>query len=135
MTISHTQYQNFSVVRLDGTLRAPLRPDLSRRVKTLLDRDERRIVVDLSRLVAIDAAGVGELARAFSATHAAGGVLRITRVSPRVRLILRIAGVLPFLTARADVALSEGKREKGKGRIPFPFSVTEMKHPRGILCP
>ena len=102
MTIHHSQCANVSIVRLDGALRAPVSNEFSRRVKTLLDRGERRIVVDLSRVVAVDAAGVGELVRAFNATCAAGGVLRITRANRQVRRILRVAGVLPLLSARTD---------------------------------
>lgn len=104
MTICHSQHAKFSVLRVEGALRAPLRHELSRKVQTLLDRGERRFVVDLSRLVAMDAAGVGELVRAFSATCAAGGVLRMTRAGRRVRQMLQIAGVLPLLMARPDVS-------------------------------
>jgi len=75
-----------------------LNSELSQRVQSLLSDGERRILLDLSRLSDIDAAGVGELVRAFNTTSAAGGVLQIAHASRRVRKVLQIAGVLKILT-------------------------------------
>jgi anti-sigma B factor antagonist len=94
-----------SILEVEGTLRAPVTSELSQGVQTLLVRGERRILLDLSRLSAIDAAGVGELVRAFNTARAAGGVLRIAHASRRVRQLLHIAGVLGLLTAGADAQL------------------------------
>src|SRR4030095_10098945 len=71
------------VVDVDGDLRAPLRPELRHTIDALLARGERRIVLDLARLSAIDAAGIGELIRARDAALAARGVLHIAH--PRGR--------------------------------------------------
>ena len=88
-----------SILEVEGTLRAPVNAELSQRVQALLARGERRILLDLSRLSDMDAAGVGELVRAFNTTNAAGGILQIVDASRRVRQLLNIAGVLKLLTA------------------------------------
>ena len=88
-----------SILEVEGTLRAPVNAELSQRVQALLARGERRILLDLSRLSDIDAAGVGELVRAFNTTSAAGGILQIVYANRRVRQLLNIAGVLTLLTA------------------------------------
>jgi anti-sigma B factor antagonist len=88
-----------SILEVEGTLRAPVNAELSQRVQALLACGERRILLDLSRLSDMDAAGVGELVRAFNTTSAAGGILQIVDASRRVRQLLNIAGVLKLLTA------------------------------------
>ena len=103
-------------------MREPISHEFGRRVRMLLDRGERRIVVDLSRVVAMDAAGVGELVRAFSATCAAGGVLRIARASRRIRQILRVGGVLPLLSARMDASNTTALDRASRLAEAFPFA-------------
>ena len=91
-----------SVVPVDGTLRAPVGTALRRSVEALLDRGERRVVLDLARLSAIDAAGIGELMRVRSTTTAAGGVLHVARAGRRVRTLLRVTGVFALLSTGAE---------------------------------
>jgi anti-sigma B factor antagonist len=88
-----------SVLEVDGRLQAPVNSRLIQHVQTRLFRGERRILLDLSRVTAIDAAGVGELIRAFNATRAAGGELRVARANSRIFRLLEVAGVLRCLTA------------------------------------
>ena len=52
-----------SLLEVDGRLQAPANSTLIQRVQTRLFRGERRIFLDLSRVTAIDAAGVGKLIR------------------------------------------------------------------------
>jgi anti-anti-sigma factor len=95
---------HLSILHVERTLRAPVDSELSRNVEGLLDRGKRWVLLDLSRLADIDAAGVGELVRAFNTTTAAGGVLRITHPTRRVRRLLQTAGVLELLSAGAAAA-------------------------------
>jgi anti-anti-sigma factor len=88
----------FSVLELEGTLRAPLNGELRQQVEVLLGRNERRILVNLARLSAIDAAGVGALVDAYVIASRAGGVLRVSEASWRVRRLLDVAGVLDLLS-------------------------------------
>ena len=87
-----------SIIELEGTLRAPVGPWLSQVVRTRVARGERRILLDLARLTAIDAAGIGELVRALNVAAAAGGALWIERPNPRVHRLLQIAGLMEILT-------------------------------------
>ena len=90
-----------SVVRLQGSLRAPIRRSLRRQVRALLRRGERRIVIDLTEVLFIDAAGIGELVRAFNMSAAAHGQLRIVNATRWVRQILEFVGLFELLTGRA----------------------------------
>ena len=93
-----------STLEVGQTLRVPVNYQLRHKVQALLNRGERRILLDLARLSEIDAAGVGELIRAFKSTSAARGVLRITHPSRRVRRLLQTAGLLQLLTAEPTPA-------------------------------
>jgi anti-anti-sigma factor len=88
----------WTIVELHGTLRAPADMTLREKVDALLGRGERQIVLDLAGISAIDAAGIGELIRAYHTTIAAGGVMRIARARGRVRLVLKFVGVLNLLS-------------------------------------
>ena len=102
MTSLLEQCTRRSILEVDGALRAPVTSELRHRVQALLVRGERRILLDLSRLSHLDAAGVGELVCALRTTHAAGGVLEVAHASRRVGQLLHIAGVLQLLTGGAS---------------------------------
>jgi anti-anti-sigma factor len=55
-------------------------------------------VLDLTRVSRLDAAGVGELVRAYNMTMAAQGVLRIAHPTAWVRQILERVGLFDILT-------------------------------------
>ena len=73
--------ERFCTVYTDGSLLFPVNPDLLTRVRTLLRRGERGIVLDLSSVSLIDAAGVGELVRAYNLASAMDVSLRIVHTT------------------------------------------------------
>ena len=92
----------FSILPVEGTLRTPVSAQLRRRIEALVGRGERRVVLDLANVSEIDAAGVGELMRAFNAMKAAGGALQIAHAGRRVRKVLHVTGVFKLLNRGAD---------------------------------
>jgi anti-sigma B factor antagonist len=101
-----------SVLEVHGALRVPLRSDLRARVEGVLGRGCRRILLDLSGLLAIDASGIGELIQAYNTTMSEGGVLRIVGANRRVRRLLEISGVFELLTRGA---MGEQARDASRG--------------------
>ena len=99
MTLLFEECTEFVVLDVEGTLRAPVRRELRRNVEALLNRGERRILVNLAQLTDIDAAGVGELLRAYHTTRAMGGVLQLAHARGYVRRILDVTGILARLGA------------------------------------
>jgi anti-anti-sigma factor len=89
------------IVQLEGKLRAPVNSELSERVEAALARGEQRILLNLSQLSDIDAAGIGELVRLFNMTKAVGGGLQIAHVTGHVERLLDITGLLTQLSAAA----------------------------------
>ena len=94
-----------SVLHLDGPLRGPTNTGLRRSVRTLLRRGERRIVLDLAHVPAVDAAGLGELVRAFNMATAVDGALRITHTTRHVRECLNRVGLFDLLSQDPDLAV------------------------------
>lgn len=87
------------VLHLEGPLRAPLDGTLRHDVRALLRRGERIIVLDLSHVSEIDAAGVSELVRAYNMAIDADGVLQIVDATPRVRRVLERVRLFEILSA------------------------------------
>ncbi len=88
-----------SVLQVEGPLRVPLSAELRFRVQALLLRGERTILLNLARVSAVDAAGLGELVRAYNMTVAARGLLRVTETTERVRELLERVGLFDLLTS------------------------------------
>ena len=86
------------VLRVDGALHARPGAALRKEVQLLLRRGVRTIDVCLADATKVDAGGIGELVRAYHLAVAAGGVLRVTEASERVRAVLACVGLLGILT-------------------------------------
>jgi len=86
------------VLYLDGALGTPVDGELRHNVRALLRRGEHFIVLDLTLVPTIDAAGVSELVRAHNMVAAAQGVLQIVHATPWVRQILEHVGLFGILT-------------------------------------
>jgi len=86
------------IVRVEGALQTPVNRLLRHRVGALLRRGEREIVLDLSAVSRIDAAGVGELIRTFNMTAAVDGALRVVNATAWVREVLERAQLFERLS-------------------------------------
>ncbi len=93
------------IVGVDGDLRVPIRTDLPARIAALLGQGARRVLLDLSGLRHIDAAGVGELVRAFNTARVAGGVLQIVHENERVKRLLQLSGLWNVLSGQIPFAV------------------------------
>ena len=94
-------------VRVIGQLRAPGTGALRRAVTALLLDGERHILLDLTALTDLDAAGIGELVCVWNMTTAAGGTLQIARPRTSVRRLLDAVALLPVL-GRHDAGRASG---------------------------
>lgn len=86
-------------------------------LRDLLGKGYRRFVLDLEKERRIDAAGLGVLVAAWKTIHAAGGELKLTRVSGRTRRVLQVTGLDSIFEtydtpdqAMASFSMSEGLR-------------------------
>lgn len=91
------------IVHVKGPLHMPVSRTLRQSVDALLRRGQRRIVVDLSGVTGIDAAGVGELVRAVRMTAAVNGAVRIVNATAWVREMLERARVFELLSGERAI--------------------------------
>jgi anti-anti-sigma factor len=91
------------ILHVEDPLRLPLGRSLRHNVDALLRRGERRIVLDLSAVSRIDAAGVGELIRTFNMAAAVNGALRIVNATPWVRELLQRAHLFDLLSSAVPI--------------------------------
>ena len=90
-------YDDVSVLSLEGPLVAPMTTRLRRSVEALLGKGERDILLDMAGVPEIDAAGVGELVRAYAMTTGVDGSFGIANPPRRVRQILDRVRLLDVL--------------------------------------
>jgi anti-anti-sigma factor len=100
--IPHPVTHDVFVLYVDDALRAPIMGELRHRVRDLLRRCEQTIVLDLAAVSSIDAAGVGQLVRAYNMAVAAECELRIEHAAPRVRESLERVGLFKLLSGRLE---------------------------------
>ncbi len=65
-------------------------PALAERVRSLLEQDRPRIVLDLGNVRYVDSGGIGELVESYSAAKNRGGAIKLARVTKRLNDLLVI---------------------------------------------
>ena len=107
------------VLYLRGALQTPVDGELEQQVRAHLDRGARVIILDLNLMSRIDAAGVGDLVRAYNMVIATNGVLWVVHPTAWVRHILDRVGLLDILSrglqhARTAMeSASSGEQRRG----------------------
>jgi len=81
------------VLYIDRPLRVPIDAQVRHCVKALLRRGERDVVLDLTGVTNIDAAGVGELVRAHNMARAVNGTVHVVNATAWVRQLIERAGL------------------------------------------
>lgn len=85
-------------------------------VQDLLRLDEKRIVLDISRVDHVDSTGIGILAYCYGTMNRSGGDLRIAGASGKVLHLLQITrldGVLPLCDSVEMACASLGAKPPG----------------------
>jgi anti-anti-sigma factor len=109
MTTRDPSHSTVSVIRVEGSLLAPLDHELLRRVEALLVRGRRSILLDLADVTDLDAAGVGELVRAYTLATAGEAELWVENAIDRVRMLLDRAGLLEVLAGESAVTYENAR--------------------------
>ena len=83
-----------AVVKVHGDIVLNGSAVLADRIRTLLEQNRRRIVLDLADVRYVDSGGLGELIEAFSAAKNRGGVVKLLGVTKRLNDLLVITKLL-----------------------------------------
>ena len=79
--------------------------DLDAAVDSLLEKNEKKLVLDLTALEYADSSGIGMLISCLTKVHKSGGELKVAGANPRLRRIFSMTGVaslLPMFDTLAD---------------------------------
>ena len=77
-------------------------------VTKLLAAGEKRVIIDLSRVVYVDSATIGCLMDLYRQTDKLGGAIRLSGVQKRVETMLTMTGAHNFMELHADEASAAG---------------------------
>ena len=95
MLIEERVVNNVTVVKVHGDIILNgSGPDLADKVRTLLEQDRRRIVLDMGDVRYVDSGGIGELVELFTATQHRGGSIKLLGVTKRLNDLLVITKLL-----------------------------------------
>lgn len=111
MTISERRIGGVQVLDVDGpiTLGAGGADMLAMRVRSLLQQDYKRILVNLAAVPYVDSAGLGALVHACATTIRQGGALRLVGVTKKLRELLtttKLAAAFEIFDDEADAVAS-----------------------------
>ena len=95
MRIEERTVSKVAVVRVHGDIVLNgSGPDLADTVRSLLERNRRLIVLDMSDVRYVDSGGIGELVASFTAAQHRGGSIKLAGVTKRLNDLLVIAKLL-----------------------------------------
>ena len=113
MTISERNVGGVHVLDVEGpiTLGAGGADMLATRVRSLLQQDFKRIVVNLAGVPYMDSAGLGELVQAFATAARQGGSLKLLGLAKKLRdllVITKLATVFEIFDDETQATASFG---------------------------
>ncbi|HNQ15202.1 MAG TPA: STAS domain-containing protein [Pyrinomonadaceae bacterium] len=76
--------------------------DLHRVLRTLVDRGDRRIIINLADVTHIDSSGLGELVAGYTTLEKNHGTLKLLKLTERVRELMVITKLLTVFDAYDD---------------------------------
>lgn len=113
MTISERKIGGVLVLDIDGpiTLGAGGADMLATRVRSLLQQEYKRIIVNLASVPYMDSAGLGELVQAYATATRQGGALKLVALTKKLRdllVITKLATVFEIFDDEGQAAASFG---------------------------
>jgi len=110
MTIQERVVSGITVLDVDGRMSASS-PErlLGAAVRGLLQRDRKRILVNMQKVPYIDSTGLAEIVEAYHTTTRRGGAFKLVYLTPHVRELLTVTmliSVLNVFESEADALAS-----------------------------
>ena len=98
MTIQEREVSGIMVLDLEGRMSASS-PEriLGNAVRALLQRDRKRIVVNMQKVPYIDSTGLAQIVEAYHTTTRRGGAFKLVQLTPHVRELLTETMLLSVL--------------------------------------
>jgi anti-anti-sigma factor len=95
----------YAVITISGRLALGGETEkLSAAVKALLQKDQKKFVLDITALDYVDSSGVGMLVSSLTDVRKAGGELKVVGANPRIKRIFNMTGVDSLMQMFGTVA-------------------------------
>lgn len=95
LNITERRSGNVIVLDLQGNIRlGESNVELHNILKFLVEKGERRVLLNLANVTYIDSSGLGELVAGFTTLQKSGGELKLLRLTERVRELMVITKLL-----------------------------------------
>jgi anti-sigma B factor antagonist len=76
--------------------------EIAARVRTLVERGQAKILLNLNQVAYLDSAGLGAIIEAYTSTARRGGALKLLGLRPRVHHLFELAGLLSIIESFED---------------------------------
>lgn len=123
MQVLEHVYSNVVVLELTERLTVETEADLKQAVRRQLDAGYRHIVLDLARVPYVDSCGLGTMVQAHVSAHRAGGWVRLSNVTPRVRHLLTVTRLLTIFEIFESEPRTAGASSLGARRDTCPPAI------------
>ena len=84
------------------------------KVRSLIQQGQMHIVIDLGKVPYMDSSGLGELVQSYATTKKSGGVLKLMRVTKRLKDLLTITKLVTVFDSYDDEASAVASFADGK---------------------
>jgi anti-sigma B factor antagonist len=80
--------------------------DLHRTLRSLIEQDERHVVLNLANVKSIDSSGLGELVAGYTTLEKNGGELKLLKLTERVKELMMITKLLTVFDSYEDETMA-----------------------------
>jgi anti-sigma B factor antagonist len=94
LSIETDTAQNFSVMKIMGSIDSETAPQFDRALSELLNGNRNKIVLNLQGVDFLSSAGLRAMVKALKDAQKSGGDVRLAAVSQPIEVILRTVGML-----------------------------------------
>ena len=96
MEIKSRKSGDFCVIELEGSLDIYTATDFRNYVENLLNREDNKVVIDMSKLKYVDSSGIGMLIKELNFVKELQGVFKIANLKPHVEKVFSVAGLKSY---------------------------------------
>jgi anti-sigma B factor antagonist len=113
MILSHQTEQNIDIIAISGRLIMTDAAEVRERIKSVIDRGQGALLLDLGELAFIDSSGCSVLISAFKAMRARNGRLVLCALSPEVQSLIELTRLNEIFEIFPDTETAMSALRKG----------------------
>ena len=102
MNLSIKRVKNSLIVDVKGELDLKTADKFEEKIKEIISKGFRKVIFNFNEVEFIDSSGIGALLSIYKFLVKNDGVMVITNISPRIRRVLEVAGVLRIIDVYAS---------------------------------